>query len=59
MGRIALSKPGAPGVILLRVQPLNPSYIAERILAALEMVKDPYGKLIVVRGRTVRIIALH
>ncbi len=32
-GRLALLKPNIPGVILLRIPPLNPTYIAERTLS--------------------------
>ncbi len=58
-GRIALLKPGVPGVILLRIPPLNPPYIAERMLLVLEKIENPYDKLIIVRKRTIKIITLH
>ncbi len=58
-GRIALLKPNIPGVILLRIPPLNPAYIAERILSALSSVDNPYGKLIIIRKMTIRVITLH
>ncbi len=58
-GRIALLKPNITGVILLRIPPLNPQYIAGRILAALKKVEDPHGKLIVVRKRTIKIVTFH
>jgi len=35
-GRIAIFEPGIPCVILLRIPPLSPQYIAERILSALD-----------------------
>ena len=40
-GRIALLKPNITGVILLRIPPLNPPYIVERVLTALKRVGDP------------------
>jgi len=58
-GRIALFKPSVPGVILLRIQPLNSLYIVERILSALERIENPYNKLIIVRKRTIKIIMLR
>jgi len=58
-GRIALTNPGIPGVMLMRIPPVNPEYIANRIISALETVGNPYGKLIVVRKKTVRIIPLR
>jgi len=58
-GRISLLKPSVPGIILLRIPPLNPLYIAERILSALERIKNPYNKLIIIRKRTVKIIMLR
>ncbi len=58
-GRIALTNPGIPGVMLMRFLPVDPEYIANRIISALEAVGDPYGKLVVVRRRTVRIIPLR
>ena len=57
-GRIALLKPEIPGVVLLRIPLLNPAYILKRIVAVLENVEDLYGKLVVVRKRTLRIIKL-
>jgi len=57
--RIALTKPNITGVILLRIQPLNPQYIANRVLAVLESVESLYGKLVVVRERTIKIVNLH
>jgi len=58
-GRIALLKPSVPGIVLLRIPPLNPLYIAERILSALEIIENPYNKLIIVRKRTIKIIILR
>ncbi len=58
-GRIALSNPGITGVILLRIPPLDPLYIAERILSTLERIKDAYNKLIIIRKKTVKIVALR
>jgi len=58
-GRIALLKPNITGVILLRIPPLNPPYIVERVLTTLERVGDPYGKLIIVRKRTIKITTLR
>ena len=58
-GRIALLKPGAPGIILLRIPPLNPPYIVERLLSALERIENLYDKLIVVRKRTLKVITLR
>ena len=57
--RIALLKPNVTGVILLRIPPLSPLYIAERILSTLERVGSPYGKLIIVRKRTIKIVTLR
>jgi len=57
-GRTTISKPGIPGVILLRIPPLSPQYIAERILSALERIGDPRDKLIIVRRKTVKIVPL-
>ncbi len=58
-GRLALLKTNIPGVILLRIPPLNPAYVAERILLALGSVDNPYGKLIIIRKKTVKVITLH
>ena len=58
-GRIALLKPNITGIILLRIPPLNPLYIVERILSVLERIENPYGKLILVRKRTIKIITLR
>ena len=58
-GRIALTNPGTPGVILLRTPPVNPEYIARRIVSALETVGNPYDKLIIVRKRSLRVIPLR
>ena len=58
-GRLALTNPNIPGVILLRILPVNPEYVTRRILSALEAVESPYGKLIVVRRKTVKIIPLR
>ena len=58
-GRIALTNPDIPGVMLLRIPPANPEYITNRIISALESVGNPYGKLIVVRRKTIRIIPLR
>jgi len=58
-GRIALLKPSVPGIILLRIPPLNPLYIAERILSALERIENPYNKLIIVRKKTIKIVILR
>ncbi len=57
-GRIALLKPNITGVILLRILPINPLYIAERIFSALERIENPYDKLIIVRKRTIKITTL-
>jgi len=57
-GRTALSRPGIPGVILLRIPPLSPLYIVERILSALERIGDPRNKLIIVRRNTIKIVTL-
>ncbi len=35
-GRLALTNPNIPGVILMRIPPKNPEYITHRILSALE-----------------------
>jgi predicted nuclease of predicted toxin-antitoxin system len=58
-GRIALTNPNVPGVMLLRFSPISPEYIARRIISTLETVGNPYGKLVVVRRKTVRIIPLR
>ncbi len=58
-GRIALTNPDIPGVMLLRIPPANSEYITNRIISALESVGNPYGKLIVVRRKTIRIIPLR
>ena len=58
-GRIALLKPNVTGVILLRIPPLNPPYIAEKIISTLDRIENPYGKLIIVRKRIIKIITLH
>ncbi len=58
-GRIALLKPSVPGIILLRIPPLNPLYIVERVLSALERIENSYNKLIIVRKRTIKIITLR
>ena len=58
-GRIALLKPNITGIILLRIPPLNPLYIVERILSVLKRIENPYGKLILVRKRTIKIITLR
>jgi len=58
-GRVALLKPSVPGIILLRIPPLNPLYIVERILSSLERIENPYNKLIIVRKRTVKVITLR
>ncbi len=56
-GRRAIVEPGVPGVILLRISPGDPRYVARRILVALS-ITDPYNKLIVIRKRTIKIINL-
>ncbi len=58
-GRIALTNPNVPGVILMRIPPVNPEYITNRIISALKSVENPYDKLIIVRRNTVRIIPLR
>jgi len=58
-GRIALTSPEIPGVMLMLVPPVNPEYIALRIISALKAVGNPYSKLIVVRRKTVRVIPLR
>ena len=58
-GRIALTNPNVPGVILIRIPPVNPEYITNRIISALKSVENPYNKLIVVRRNTIRIIPLR
>lgn len=58
-GRIALIKHGVPGVILLRIPPINPQYISERILSALNVIDNPYGRLIIIRKKTIKLITLH
>ncbi len=55
-GRIALTKPNITGVILLRIPPLNPQYIANKVLAVLGSVENLYGKLVIVRKRTIKIV---
>jgi len=57
-GRLALTNPAIPGLLLLRVSPINPEYVTRRILSALDAVENPYGKLVIVRKRTVKIIPL-
>ncbi len=58
-GRIALIKHGVPSVILLRISPINPQYISERILSALNTIDNPYGKLIIIRKKTIKLITLY
>lgn len=58
-GRYALTNPDIPGVLLLRIPPRNPTYITNRILSALAATSNPYGKLIIVRRRTVKIIPIR
>jgi len=58
-GRLALTNPSIPGILLLRIPPKNPEYITHRILSALATVEKPYGKLVIVRKKTVRIIPLR
>lgn len=53
-GRIALLKPNIMGVIPLRIPPLNPLYVVEKVLSALERIENPYDKLIIVRKRTIK-----
>ena len=55
-GRIALTNPNVPGVMLMRISPINPEYITRRIISALETIGNLYGKLIVIPRKTVRII---
>jgi len=57
--RLALTNPAIPGLLLLRVPPINPKYVTSRILSALNTIGNPYGKLTVVRKRTVKIIPLR
>ena len=57
-GRIALTNPNVPGVMLMRIPPANPEYITNRIISALRAVENLYGKLIIVRRKTIRIIPL-
>ncbi|MEB2835847.1 MAG: hypothetical protein GSR80_001088, partial [Desulfurococcales archaeon] len=38
-----------PGVMLLRIPPLDPEYITYRIVSALEAVGDPHDKLTLAR----------
>ncbi len=58
-GRIALLNPSITGVILLRIPPLNPLYIAERILSSLERIENIYNRLIIIRKKTIKIVALR
>ncbi|MCE4598610.1 MAG: DUF5615 family PIN-like protein [Desulfurococcales archaeon] len=58
-GRLALTNPNIPDVVLMRIPPENPEYITHRILSALEAVGDPYGKLVIVRRKIVKIIPLR
>ncbi|ABU82246.1 DUF5615 family PIN-like protein [Ignicoccus hospitalis] len=62
-GRIARLNPNlnpnTTGVILLRIPPLNPIYVAERILSVLERIENPYGKLIIVKKGAIKTITLH
>ncbi|MEB3862263.1 MAG: DUF5615 family PIN-like protein [Desulfurococcales archaeon] len=57
-GRIVLTNPNVPGVMLMRIPPVNPEYITNRIISALNSVENPYDKLVVVRRNTIRIIPL-
>ena len=57
-GRLVTLNPNTPGVILLRIPPINPEYILKRIQATLKKVQNPYKKLIIVRKKTIKIIKL-
>ena len=57
-GRLALAYSRVPGIILLRFRPRDPEYIYSRIVKALNAVKEPYNKLIIVRSRTIKVIKL-
>ena len=58
-GRLALTNPNIPGVLLLRIPPKDANYITRRILSALTTVDNVYGKLIIVRKETLKIISLR
>lgn len=55
-GRITLTGSRVIGVFLLRIPPVNPEFVARRILVALENVEDPYNKLVVIRKNSIKII---
>ena len=58
-GRLALTSPSIPGVMLLRIPPKDPKYITRRILSALAAIDNIYGKLIIVRKKTVKMTPLR
>ncbi len=58
-GRIALTNPNVPGVMLMRIPLVNPEYITNRIISALKSVENPYDRLVVVRRNTIRMIPLR
>jgi len=58
-GRIALLNPNITGIILLRIPPSNPIYIAERLISVLEKIDNLYNKLVIIRRRSIKIIPLR
>ena len=46
-GRLATLNSNTPGIILLRIPPINPQYILKRIQTTLKKVQNPYRKLII------------
>jgi predicted nuclease of predicted toxin-antitoxin system len=58
-GRYALTNPNIPGVILIRIPPKSPEYIAQRVLAVLATIEDLHNKLIIVRRKTIKIIRIR
>lgn len=57
-GRIALLERTVPGIILLRIPPRNPEYITRRLLRALKEIRDPYGKLVIIRKGRIKIVKI-
>ena len=57
-GRIAMLEGTVPGIILLRIPPRNPEYITRRLLRALKEIRDPHGKLVIVRKGRIKIVEI-
>ena len=58
-GRLALHEPQHTRRPITANTTREPEYITQRVLSALAAIEDPYGKLIIVRRKTIKVISIR